>query len=78
MLQQFSDIVWPDAASYWIANARIPVCMLSGPHGFTPHDREDGAALLDILIVNGRIERLVPARNGSADQRPSVDLKVIG
>jgi cytosine/creatinine deaminase len=74
MLPQFSDIVWPDAPSYWIANARIPLCLLAGPHSFTPHDREDGAALLDILIENGRIARLVPAANGLADQWPSVDL----
>ena len=28
MRPNFSDIVWPDAAAYWIANARVPLCML--------------------------------------------------
>ena len=55
MPPQFSDIVWPDTPSYRLANARIPVCLLSGPHGFMPQDREDGTALLDVLIENGRI-----------------------
>jgi cytosine deaminase len=74
MPPQFSDIVWPDTASYRIANARVPLCFVAGSHSFVPQDREDGTALLDILIGNGRIERLVPAGAGATDQRPFVDL----
>ena len=74
MPSQFSDIVWPDTASYRIANARVPLCFVAGPHSFAPTDREDGAALLDILIENGRIARLTPAGTSPADQRPFVDL----
>lgn len=72
-LSNFSEIVWPDAKSYWIGNARIPLALLAAPQGFTPLDREDGAALLDILIENGRVAKLLPA--GSAGQRPGVDLR---
>ena len=75
MLPHFSDIVWPDAASYWIGNACVPLCLLAGPHAFAPIDREDGAALLDILIEDGRIARLAPAGAAAADQRPRVDLR---
>jgi cytosine deaminase len=75
MRSNFSEMVWPDATSYRIANARIPLSLLSGPHGFAPQDREDGAALLDMLVENGRIVRLLPARSTSDDQRPFVDLQ---
>lgn len=78
MPPQFSDIVWPDSASYRIANVRVPLCFVSGAHGFVPQDnaqdREDGTALIDIVIDNGRIERLAAAGAGTADQRPFVDL----
>jgi cytosine/creatinine deaminase len=75
MLPQFSDIVWPDGASYWIGSACVPLCLLAGPHAFAPIDREDGAALLDILIEDGRIVHLAPAGTAGADQRPRVDLR---
>jgi cytosine deaminase len=75
MLSHFSDIVWPDSASYWIGNACVPLCLLAGPHAFAPIDREDGAALLDILIEDGRIACLAPAGAAGADQRPRVDLR---
>lgn len=78
MSPQFSDLVWPDTATYRIANARVPLCFVVGPHGFVPQnnaqDREDGTTLLDILVGNGRIERLTPAGTSPTDQRPSVDL----
>ena len=74
MPQPFADIAWPDTPSYRIANARVPLCFVSGPHGFVPQDRDDGTASLDILIGNGRIERLAPAGAGATDPRPSVDL----
>ena len=74
MPQPFADIAWPDTPSYRIANARVPLCFVSGPHGFAPQDRDDGTASLDILIGNGRIERLAPAGAGATDPRPSVDL----
>ena len=57
----FAEIVWPDAVSYWIGNARVPLSLISGRHGFVPQDPDDGVALLDVLIENGRIARLAPA-----------------
>src|SRR5262245_3329418 len=73
MLPHFSDIVWPDASSYWIGNARVPLALLARPPAFAPLDREDGAALLDVLIENGRIARLAPA--GAAADTKAVDLR---
>lgn len=75
MLPHFSDIVWPEAASYWIENARVPLALLGSPHTFVPLDREDGAALLDMLIEGGRIARIAPSGAAVADQRPRVDLR---
>jgi cytosine deaminase len=75
LLPHFSDIVWPDAASYWIGNARVPLSLLSEPHSFAPLDREDGTALIDVLIENGKIARLVPA-GAVADRVNAVDLAV--
>jgi cytosine deaminase len=74
MRQHFSDIVWPDVASYWIGNARVPLSLLAKPDAFTPQDREDGAALLDVLIENGRIARLAPSGSVAA-QQPRIDLQ---
>jgi cytosine deaminase len=74
MLPHFSDVVWPDASSYWIGNARVPLSLMSKPHAFAPLDREDGAVLLDVLIENGRVARLVPA--GAVSERVNaVDLR---
>lgn len=74
MLPHFSDIVWPDAESYWIGSARVPLSLLAKPQSFAPLDREDGAALLDILVENGKIKQLVPA--GAGGERVSaVDLR---
>jgi len=55
MPSRFSDIVWPDTASYRIANARIPLCFVAGPHSSHEQDREDGTANAVVLIENGRI-----------------------
>ncbi len=72
MLPHFSDIVWPDASSYWIGNARVPLSLLAKPHAFAPLDREDGAALLDVLIENGKVARLAPAGAVAEHARPSI------
>jgi cytosine deaminase len=74
MLSHFSDIAWPNAASYWIGSARVPLSLLAKPQSFAPTDREDGTALLDILIENGRIARLVPTDAGG-ERVSAVDLR---
>ena len=74
VLPHFSDLVWPDAASYWIGNARVPICLLGASHDFPPLDREHGVALLDVLVENGRIAGLAAAGPAGRDARPQVDL----
>ncbi len=74
MPPRFAEILWPDASAYWIANARIPLCMLDKASAHEPHDREDGVGLFAVLIENGRIARLAPARTADIGQGPIVDL----
>src|SRR5262249_44974072 len=76
MRPNFSDIVWPDAAAYWIANARVPLCMLgeAGRPG-ARSDRDDGVVLVDLLIESERLARMVPAGTAGIDQHPRIDLR---
>src|SRR5262249_36526022 len=81
MRPQFSDLVWPDAAAYWIANARVPLCMLGearpGPGEAGPgaqSDRDDGVVLVDLLIESEQLARMVPAGTAGTDQHPRIDL----
>lgn len=71
---KFSDIVWPDAPSYWIGNARVPLCMLAEPDACEPVDHDEGVGLFDILIENGRIAMIVPARTPGIDKGAFLDL----
>jgi len=75
VLPRLSDMVWPETASYWIANASIPSCLVGPDHGFTPYDRDDAVLLLDVLVENGRIARIAPAGAASGDAGARVDLR---
>jgi cytosine/creatinine deaminase len=75
MRRDFSEIVWPEAASYWIGNARVPCSLLAEPSVCPPRERVHGAALLDVLIENGRLARMAPAGTAGADHGPMVDLR---
>jgi cytosine/creatinine deaminase len=74
MLPQFSDIVWPAAAAYWIANARVPLCMLGEARPGAQYDCDDGIALVDLLIESERLARMVPAGTAGTDH-PLIDLR---
>jgi cytosine/creatinine deaminase len=75
MLPQFSHILWPDAATYRIGNARVPLCMLAEAKAPAVYDREDGAVLVDLLIESERLARMVPAGTLGSDQGPLIDLR---
>jgi cytosine/creatinine deaminase len=72
---KFSEVVWPDATSYWIGNACIPLCMLAEPGVCEPLDRDEGVALFDILIEHGRISMIVPAHAPGIDKGSFLDLR---
>src|SRR5262245_3299331 len=75
MLPQFSDIVWPDAPAYWIANARVPLCMLGEARPPAQYDGDDGIVLVDLLIESERLARMVPAGTAGTAQHPRIDLR---
>src|SRR5215510_8924694 len=75
MRPNFSDIVWPDAAAYWIANARAPLCMLGEARPGAQYDGDDGIALVDLLIESERLARIVPAGTAGTDDLPRIDLR---
>ncbi len=70
----FADIVWPDAASYWIRDARVPLALLANAHGLAPEDRDNGSAPIDLLIERGRLARIAPNGSAPADASQAVDL----
>ena len=75
MRPHFSHIVWPDAAAYWIANARVPLCMLGEASPGAQYDRDDGVVLVDLLIESERLARMVPAGTAGTDEHPLIDLR---
>jgi cytosine/creatinine deaminase len=71
---RFADISWPAASRYWLANARVPVCLLSViPSSLLQADSE-GVAGVDLLIDNGRLARILPSGQGHDDGIAGVDL----
>lgn len=56
---RFADIAWPDARRYWIANARVPACLLADARAFTLRDAED-LVRADLLIEDGTFARISP------------------
>src|SRR5690349_12537366 len=64
-------ITIPNTATYRLANARVPVCLVADPSQLKPG--ADGLAPCDIVIDNARIAAIGPAGTATNDL-PSVDL----
>jgi len=71
---RFADITWPTARRYWLANARVPACMLSG-EGATqsPADAEE-VVDADFLIEDGTIARIDLSRGERNNDGTDTDL----
>ncbi|CAN5344461.1 cytosine deaminase [soil metagenome] len=69
----FADIAWSEAPRCWLANARVPICLLAGPAALGTGDLE-GIARADLLISGGKIARIAPAGYAGDDGLPRVDL----
>ena len=70
---RFADISWPAAPRYWLANARVPACLLSGGEGLAPVDGE-GVVNVDLLIEDGKLARFAPPGASGQDDITRVDL----
>jgi cytosine deaminase len=56
---RFADIAWPTTTRYWLANARVPACLLNGATSLMPLDPE-GVIQADLLIDDGKLARVAP------------------
>jgi cytosine/creatinine deaminase len=71
-MPQFADIAWPSARRYWLANARVPACLLNDAAQL-PADAE-GVVDADLLIDDGKFARLERPRGHRDDDTPRVDI----
>jgi cytosine/creatinine deaminase len=71
---RFTDITWPTTPRYWLANARVPVCLLADPTVLSAIAFGEGTAPVDLLIENGRITRIDQPRSERGNEMMRVDL----
>ena len=71
---KFADIRWPSAQRYWIADARVPACLL-GSQWPGPSDAE-GVVTADLLVEHGRLARIEAA--GSIRDRDTARVDIGG
>jgi cytosine/creatinine deaminase len=71
---RFADICWPTASRYWLANARVPACLLSErAASLSPPDYE-GVIGADLLINAGALARIEPSGGPRDDGVVRVDI----
>ena len=71
---RFSDIAWPAARRYWLANARVPGCLLADPAGVTGGGNDEGVVRVDLLVENGTLARIETPGSAGKDRGVRVDL----
>src|SRR5271163_4816009 len=70
---RFADIAWPAAPRYWIANARVPACLL-GEGADLPAADAEGVVNVDVKIVGGKLARIAAAGGNRSDGDVQVDI----
>jgi cytosine deaminase len=71
---KFADISWPTEPRYWLANARVPTCMLGcDAVSSAPMDAE-GVVKADLLIEDAKLARIATAGAQPNDGATRVDL----
>ena len=71
---RFADINWPKTRRYWLANARVPVCLLGDAGAsLAPADAE-GVVEADLLLDNGKLAHIERASGASGEATTRVDL----
>src|SRR5580704_802909 len=70
---RFADIAWPSARRYWLANARVPACLLVDPEALSATIDREGVVRADVLIADGRVARIEHPR-ARDDGTAEVDL----
>jgi cytosine/creatinine deaminase len=70
----FADITWPVARRYWLANARLPACLLADPAALPAPQDGEGVLDADLLIEDGKLARIAPPDCRRNDGIERVDL----
>lgn len=71
---RFADIAWPSVGRYWLANARVPACLLADPAALSAATDAEGVVHADLLVQAGKLARIEPAQGARSDEIASVDL----
>jgi cytosine deaminase len=69
----FSDIVWPTSGHYWLADSRIPACLLADAAALGSVDAE-GVVRADLLVADGKIARIEKPGAAASDGVARVEL----
>jgi hypothetical protein len=70
---QFSQFRWPVECRYWLANARVPACLLPET-GLTAVADDEGVVCVDLCIENGALVRIEPKRDAYSGDAVRLDL----
>ena len=71
---KFSEIVWPTTRRYWLANARVPECLLGDGTAFSASADAEGVVAVDLLVDDGKLARIEPPSAKRDDGIARVDL----
>jgi cytosine/creatinine deaminase len=71
---RFADIAWPAAQRYWIANARVPACLLGGADVPPAAADAEGVVNVDLKIDGGKLARIAAPGGHRDDGDARVDI----
>src|SRR6202163_993172 len=71
---KFADVAWPTAPRYWLANARVPACLLGDGAALRARVDAEGVMKADLLVEHGKLARIVPPSGARDDGIPRVDI----
>jgi cytosine deaminase len=71
---RFADISWPEARRYWLANARLPACFMTGGTDLLKPADPEGVVDADLLIEDGKFARIEPPCDQRNDGIARVDV----
>jgi cytosine deaminase len=71
---KFADVPWPTAPRYWLANARVPACLLGDGAALRAPVDAEGVMKADLLVEHGKLARIVPPSGARDDGIPRVDI----
>jgi cytosine deaminase len=71
---RFADIAWPDTRRYWLANARVPACLLGERAKVQSPPDTEGVVSANLLIEDGKLASIVQPDVDRDDGIPRIDL----